>query len=209
MTGIQLDCKKIIGPNGKWWIDEDGNMHLKGNLVVKEGLDPTFFTCDSQGSVPSVSNIVVVHSDELKFRDSSTAQRIQLNEAATTPVDATSDHNGTSTNMTFSGNQEVDIVTNVSITISSGSRILIVGGFIFGGQSSENIGCKIQRTGDAAVEVIDVNTVGTVSDTIGGGGFAYIDSPGAGTHTYKLICRKENTNIYEVFGGSLALMEIQ
>lgn len=213
---INLSTKKIVGPNGKWWIDEEGNMFLAGNLVIEGGLDPTFFTLVSQSSI-TVNNTIGVESNVFKYRDNTgTENNINLGDVIVEPADVSVTHTDTNTRQTVVGNEQ-DIAVSTSITLSSSSnKALILCGYVWGALAAENVGMKLRRgtttvttTSTELADLVDVFSVGSTNDTIGGGGGMHLDSPATtATRTYGIEVRKENTSIANTFGASIAVIEV-
>ena len=201
MNKIILPCKKIVGPNGNWWIDDEGNMYLKGNLVVEGGLDPTYFQCDPQAGVPAVANILMVDSNDVykfKYRDNSTAKKVQVGDSIVVPVGC----DGTDTDTDVAPAQEPTWTSLVSTTVSitAGHEAVVFGGYVWSGLSSESIGLTQENL------LVDVTAIGSGGNTSGGGGFMRVDLvPGT---TYTATVAKGNVSTYAVFGGSIVVMEV-
>ena len=121
---MQIDCKKIESKNGNWSIDADGNLNLKGNLIVKGGLDPTFFTCVNQGSDTGVANSLIVISNNPYFKDSSgTLQLIQTGAISSDPMAGASGTNDSDLTLSTS-NQTIQGIS----APSSGTHMIVFGG---------------------------------------------------------------------------------
>lgn len=211
---IQLECKKIVGPNGKWWIDENGNMFLAGNLVIEEGLDPTFFTLDSQSSI-TTNNTIGVESNVLKYRNNvGSESNVQFGDDFTAPPDVV--QVDTDTNVVQSGSTgELDTIITLptAALTSSSNEWLIFGGYVWGSQSSEIMNIEIVRATTQIAEPVDQNTTSSTSDTMGGGGFMIVHAPGTtASAVYSAETRKSfpsGSGSITFFGGSMAMMEIR
>lgn len=213
-----MDClaKKIVGPNNKWWIDEEGNMYLAGNLIIEGGLDPTFFTCVSQFSI-TTPNTVGVETNVLKYRDNvGTEQNVNLGDTTSEPADVARDHSDTNVRQSLSGADE-DLMVDVSITLSSSSnKALVLAGYVWGANTDEITGMRLRRgttsvttSSTLLAETVDDNTLASANGTQGGGGAMHLDSPAStATRTYGMFVTKDSPNINNTFGGSIAVIEV-
>lgn len=121
---MQIDCKKIESKNGNWSIDADGNLNLKGNLIVKGGLDPTFFTCVNQESDTGVANSLIVISNNLYFKNSSgSLQLVQMGSVSSDPMAGANATNNTDTALSTSNTT----IATVSAP-SEGTHMIVFGG---------------------------------------------------------------------------------
>ena len=202
MTGIRLP-HKIMGPNGKWWIDEEGNMFLAGDLVVEEGIDPTFFTCDSQGSAPASNNIIVVVSNVLDFKNSGgTVSPIQLSALPDSTVSTSFEH----ISQTTSGLETDTVATDIISVDAAANKVWIIGSFIWAKESDECEGGAI--SGTLAETCVPVSTTGSNNGSIGGTVFQTVHAPGStGNKTYNITASKNDPNKADILGGTIVLLE--
>jgi len=67
----------VMGPNEKWWIDEEGNAYFAGEMTVEKDVDPQYIQLQSSSSAPSGINPLSLwvsssaSPNVLKYRDSS------------------------------------------------------------------------------------------------------------------------------------------
>jgi len=194
---MQLNCKKIEGSNGNWSLDEEGNLHLKGNLVIKGGLDPTYFTCDSQGSDTGVANSLIVVSNSFYFKNSGgTLQHVQLGDATGDPIAGAAADNDTDLSIaTSASNYTVESVS----APAGGTHEIVFGGCTWTSDAGENPRFTLGGT----ILANDVNS-GSTSDNSGGFAGILVRTSAAAS----LQAAKYMTAGITVHGGSVAILKV-
>ena len=187
----------LMGPDGRWWIDEEGNAYFSGEMTVLEDVDPQYIQLDNQTSTPAgMPNLSLwVNNQTLKFRESTgTDTNVPLGPAsgANHPTVYSSIHNNTEpgTDVPSGGNVE-----SVSITPSSTSTRIMVMAFWTGCDDTNSISTKgvpevrLRRSIGATTTLVTWNSSSTTlaAPTHFGGAMFYVDHPNTTSSvTYRL-----------------------
>lgn len=176
----------LMGPDGKWWIDEEGNAYFGGEMTVLKDVDPEFVQLDNQlnaTSAPARSLIVV--SQNLEYKNASSDQEdVPLgtvtgdHPTAITSITNTTDP-GVTVPSTFGTNTEAVSI----IPSSTAADVFIMGMFVGSDETGGDLpGVRLVR-GETALTTWTAATTANTTPTYWGGMIAHVDSPGTTSST--------------------------
>lgn len=176
----------LMGPDGKWWIDEEGNAYFGGEMTVCKDVDPQYCQLDNQNSATGVpTRSLVVVNQNLEYKNSSSVQEdVPLGTVSGNhPTVFTSISNNIdpfpTVPTTFGTNTE-----SVSITPSSTNVDIFVMGMFFGNDETggDIPGVRLVR-GSTALTTWTARTTTNTIPSYWGGMLAHVDSPATTSST--------------------------
>lgn len=180
----------LMGPDGKWWIDEDGNAFFNGEMTVEKDIDPQYIQLDSQSTTSGApARSILVHSGTLKQKKSdNSVVDIDLGDPTSQPPTTQDDVNATAEPGLSIGSWTN--AASVSITPSSSSAQVFAMALFFG--NDENTvnsggvpGVRLRRRRLGVWTTLtswdDLNVNIGVDCTSWGGMLSHIDSPASAT----------------------------
>jgi Flp pilus assembly protein TadG len=183
----------LMGPDGAWWIDEDGNAYFGGEMTVCKDVDPEYCQLDNQTSASGAPNrSLVVVNQSLQYKDSG-------GSATDVPLGTTSagDHPATVEDINNNADPGESLTpgfsasNTVTINVSSGNPDVLLLAFFTGSDETGGVvpGIRIRRTTATATTLAQWtgSSVSTSIPTYWGGCMFGIDtSVSSGNKTYTL-----------------------
>jgi len=174
----------VMGPDGKWWIDEEGNAYFDGEMTVEKDVDPKYINLVSQsGTAGAPNGSLIVDANVLKYKaPGGGVSNVPVGAtAAAIPVVKYANNVPAPTNLPVS--------TSVTITPSSASAQIFVAASWFGRCNASNAGhtpnVTITRGGTTIGTYTGQASANDTLQSFWTSAMFVIDSPGT-TATYTL-----------------------
>lgn len=205
----------IMGPNGKWWIDEEGNAYFGGEMTVMKDVDPAFIQLVSTASAPTgiQNRSLWIKSNVLKYRDDGGVDvSVPVGSTPTPPTLISDINNNTDPGASLTTTESTQ--NTLSITPTTNGASIYISAYWTGSDEDVTNGAGHVPTVKLKRSSTILDTYTTFTANTGGdnsffcGAMFYVDSPATtSATTYNLTFQAPSGAVNYLLHSSLVVFE--